>query len=453
MRGWLNGFSIRARITAWTLALGLVVSVVAGVLLYLDVSSIIHSSTVQLLHNDLTSIEVVIKHSPREPDTRAGEGQLVATVDPTGRVVTSNLPDSLRDRFSELRRLSDDATEVGSGSRDYLVVAETVETSAGPWSVIAARSLQPGQLVLRKLITSLLVGAAVLFVTFGVTSWVLSGAALRPVSRMRKEAERLGNDDTVGMLPVGSARDELAALAVTLNEFLERNRQSIERERQMLSDASHELRTPVAVLVAQLAEAKRLDQSAEQSREIANAANTVARLSRLTTNMLELSQLDAPHEAATSTWRELMQELSASTDRARILAHPKSISVDFEVTDGNDGDRFGVTAVNFGRLADNLFMNSIVASSRGTAVHASLAMADAELVLMVRDEGTGMPEEFIPNAFDRFSRAETSRSTRDGGSGLGLAIVAAIVARAGGRIDLRNLHPGLGVYVALPART
>ena len=297
----------------------------------------------------------------------------------------------------------------------------------------------------------MVIGALALFALLGVTSWLLSGAALRPVARMRREAQRLGTEDAPGILQAGRARDELADLAATLNEFLERNRKSVERERQMVSDASHELRTPLAVLVAQLDEAATItDSPAAQLKAIAGASRTANRLSHLATNLLELSKLDSNQAPSSSTWSALSLELAQSIDRSRILAHPRSIEVDFEIGDAPAAMRFDVSASNFGRLVDNLVANSIAASRAGTVVFVSLTELASTLRLVVRDEGSGVPEDFLPLAFDRFSRPDESRRTPDGGSGLGLSIVAAIVAQARGTIEMHNLDVGLAVSVALP---
>jgi two-component system OmpR family sensor kinase len=452
MRKLIDGFTIRARITAGTLAIGLIVSVIAGALLYADVSTIVHDSTVQLLRNDVEPLETAIRSSPADPDIRAGEGQLAALINPSGIVVASNLPDSLDDRLPELRRLQGEPQQVGSEGAAYLVVVESISTTDGVWKAVVARSLQPGSLVLHQLGVTLVVGALILFAILGIASWLLSGAALRPVARMRREAERLGSEDPTGTLPVGRARDELADLASTLNEFLDRNRQSVDRERQMVSDASHELRTPLAVLVAQLNEAATLaDDPVGRSKAIANATRTAGRLSRLTTNLLELSKLEAHQAPSSSTWSELTRELSQSIDRSRIIAHPRSVDVDFEIGDGAESDRFDVSASNFGRLIDNLLANAVAASTPGKAIVVSLSNDLSTLRLIVRDEGSGMPEHFIPIAFDRFSRSDESRLAGGGGSGLGLAIVAAIVAQANGTVEIRNSNPGVVVSVSLPA--
>jgi two-component system OmpR family sensor kinase len=452
MRRWLDGFTIRARITAGTLAIGLIVAAIAGAVLYADVAKIIHDSTVQLLRNDVAPLELAIKRSPSDPDIRAGEGQLAALINPDGRVITSNLPHSLDDRLGELRKLHSAPAQVGTAKAAYLVVVESIPTSAGTWKAVVARSLQPGNLVLSRLGVTMVIGALALFALLGVASWLLSGAALRPVARMRREAQRLGTTDAPGILQAGRARDELTDLAATLNEFLERNRKSVERERQMVSDASHELRTPLAVLVAQLHEAATItDNPAAQVKAIEGATRTANRLAHLTTNLLELSKLDSNQAPSSSTWSELSLELAQSIDRSRILAHPRSIEVDFEVADAPASTRFDVSASNFGRLVDNLIANSIAASRSGSVVFVSLTEIASGLRLVVRDEGSGVPEDFLPFAFDRFSRPDESRRTPDGGSGLGLSIVAAIVAQAHGTIEMQNLDVGLAVSVVLPS--
>ena len=451
MRRWLDGFTIRARITAGTLAIGLIVAAIAGAVLYADVAKIIHDSTVQLLRNDVAPLELAIKRSPTDPDIRAGEGQLAALINPKGRVITSNLPHSLDRKLGELRKLHSDPAQVGTAKAAYLVVVESIPTSDGSWKAVVARSLEPGNLVLSRLGLTMVIGALALFALLGVTSWLLSGAALRPVARMRREAQRLGTEDAPGILQAGRARDELADLAATLNEFLERNRKSVERERQMVSDASHELRTPLAVLVAQLDEAATItDSPAAQLKAIAGASRTANRLSHLATNLLELSKLDSNQAPSSSTWSALSLELAQSIDRSRILAHPRSIEVDFEIGDAPAAMRFDVSASNFGRLVDNLVANSIAASRAGTVVFVSLTELASTLRLVVRDEGSGVPEDFLPLAFDRFSRPDESRRTPDGGSGLGLSIVAAIVAQARGTIEMHNLDVGLAVSVVLP---
>jgi signal transduction histidine kinase len=450
---WIRGLSIRTRITLGTLAIALVVSAVAGLLLQLRVEAIVHETTVQLLDDDSAPFEAAIRKSPVDPQLEAGEGQLVAVVDPSGKTALSNLPDSLQDIYTKLKQFHRSPRAVSNDGKQYLVTNERVRTDAGKWNVIVARSLEPGDLVVNQLRLTLLTGALALFLVFGIASWILSGAALRPVSRMRRQAELLDREGRPSgeSLPVGPARDELAALAATLNDFLARNRQTMDRERQMISDASHELRTPLAILSAQLDEA--VSDARDENdvrRPVERAQATARRLSRLATNLLELSQLEAGTGSSTSPWSELSLETAAAIDRARTLGQPRRVLVDFEISEANPDSAYPVAAPTFGRLIDNLLANAIIASPERSTVRLDLSETANGLALVVTDEGPGMPDAFMPIAFDRFTRPDDARQRNGGGSGLGLAIVAAIVTASRGAIALRNTLPGLEVSVQIP---
>jgi signal transduction histidine kinase len=452
---WMRGLSIRARITLGTLAVALVLSIGAGFFLYFRVATIVSDTTVQLLDGDASPFEAAIHRDPTAPNVSAGEKQLVALVAPDGHLALTNLPDALTDKLHELKALGKTPTAVRNDGRDYLVSTERVHTPNGTWKIIVARSQEPGELVLNQLRMTLIIGALVLFVAFGITSWILSGVALRPVSRMRRKAEKLGQSESAETLPVGPARDELSALATTLNELLARNRESVERERQLLSDASHELRTPLAVLVAQLDELSAATRDGRTSSATTDdARQTARRLATLATNILELSKLEAGQSTQSSSWDVLVRELSTAIDRGRILANEKEAVVDFSVEQDaaeSSDTHFPVGADSFGRLIDNLVANAITASPTGGGVFAQLSQTPDALTLVITDEGPGMPDEFIPVALDRFTRPDSARNSARGGSGLGLAIVGAIVSASGGRIELSNGHPGLRVEVSIPA--
>lgn len=447
---WLRGLSIRTRLTIGTLVVAFVVSLAAGLLLHANVESVVHSTTVQLLEDDAAPIEATIRATPKSPKLHAGEGQLLLVVSPAGRVALTNLPDALVDEKHKLEHLDEKPTVIAHDHRQYLVLREFVHTAQGPWRIVVARSLEPGNLVESQLGLTYTLGGAVLFVLLGLTSWILSGASLRPVGRMRAEALRLGDATTSGLLPVGPARDELADLATTLNELIERNRASVERERQMISDASHELRTPLAVLIAQLdAAAVASAHPRDGADRVQQARETALRLSKLATNLLELSSLEARRGRATSTGGALGGEFAQCVDRARTLAESRAVIVDFDVRDDDPTATYPIASSDFARLVDNLLANAVAASPAAGTVRAELTQEDGAVVISIADEGSGMPEDFIPVAFDRFTRPEDARARTSGGSGLGLAIVAAIVASAGGEVSLTNLGPGLIVRVTI----
>jgi len=232
-------------------------------------------------------------------------------------------------------------------------------------------------------------------------------------------------------------------------------RLSAERERQMVSDASHELRTPIAVLKTQLelAHLAHGDATALEE-EITAAEHSVDRLARLANGLLELSQVQAAGTDAVSSFATLAAELANSVDRARLLAASAEITVDFEISEVVEPLDYPIAAENFGRVVSNLTTNAITAlSGTGTGtVRVGLGQAQGDLTLTVSDDGPGIPPDFIPVAFDRFSRPDESRSTRAGGGGLGLAIVSAIVTSSRGTVTLENrASGGVRATVTVPA--
>lgn len=448
----MRRITITWRITIGTLLVAILLSAAAVVVFRAQVALILSTTTTALLRQDAAPFvaELITTGSPSFD--RPARGQLVAVIDPSGEVVVSSLPRSLDSELAKITTLSGDTNVVVEGDDAYRVYESTVVTNSGTWRVVAARNEDSATLTLDRITQALVVSALVIVVAFGIASWLLTGAALRPVTRMRKQAEAILAEGSTEPLPIGSAPDELSALATTLNVFISDVRQSVDRERQLLSDASHELRTPLAILMAQLelAHLFRGDAAALEA-QIVTAQQSVARLSGLATGLLELSQLESRSPDIESSWDELAAELAASVDRARMLAVASSVTVDFDTAGSPTTAVFRISVDNFGRILNNLTSNSVAALPEGGFVRIALRHSDSELLLTVVDSGPGMPESFLPVAFDRFSRPDAARTAQNGGSGLGLAIVHAIVHAAHGSITLSN-SDGFTVTVSLPGR-
>jgi signal transduction histidine kinase len=441
---WIRGQTIRGRITIWSVVIAAVLTSAAAFAFLGGVDTIVASSTRSLLSSAGASYEASIQRGNPKTFPKPAEGQLVAVVDPSGDARVSSLPDSLNDRLHRLTLLDHGLHTVAiSDSLQYDVVNDVVETPTGLWHIIEARNRASGQVVLNGLTMVLIVGVIALVIGFGVSSWVVTGLALRPVMRMRRQASRLSREATADTLPVGPVRDELSALAETLNVFITSVRSSADRERQMVADASHELRTPIAVLRTQLQLAHLSSGDADAlEREISAAEVTTERLSNLTTNLLTLSRIEAGDAAPQTSGDAILAEFLACMDRAIILGSSHSVTVDFR-TEGVSRDyAVSILPVDFAGLVDNFVSNAIAASPSGSAVDVQLARVGGRLVLTVIDHGHGIPADFLPVAFDRFSRAESSRQRPTGGSGLGLAIVRAIVQRSGGEARLEPRPEG-----------
>lgn len=450
----LPGLSIRGRISIGSVLVAAVLFSSAAFFFRLEVQSILIDTTETLLRNDAAPLVADLVRNPTEPIDAPTEGQLIAVIDPGGELHRSSLPRSLNNRLDDLAEIGEHPQTVDTGNTRYLVASTIAVTDTGNWVIVTARNEEALSLLLDELTRVLTIGTIVLTVGFGLASWLLTGAALRPVNRLRAEAESLSTAGASAHLLVPAGNDEVSRLAITLNDFIGRLRRGVDREKQVVSDASHELRTPLAVLKSQL-ELARLNSGDAPALEqdIADASVTVDRLARLATNLLELSKLEGQQPPPETTWNGIVAEISASVDRARVVRDGADLDVDYQV-DGEDADgRYAVSPTNVGQLVDNLVSNSISAMHGRGEIMVTLHRAGTEAVLTVLDTGPGMPDGFIPVAFDRFSRPEHSRAGGGTGSGLGLAIVHAIVDRAGGMISLRNTGGGLAVEVRLPRRT
>lgn len=448
----LARLSIRARITLGSVVIAAVLFVVALAVVRVQVEGILIRADTTLAREDLASFENDILTSPDESVDAPGQGVLVFVRSPAGEVQADTLPDDVREAV-ESRTPADEEFVLGDDEhRSFVVVGRLVTTAEGDWTLWAARNTAASGIALRGFDWVLALGGGILLIGFGIASWLLATAALRPVTRLRKEAELLGSDSSTGELPVGPARDEIAELATTLNQLISRVREGTEREKQMVSDAAHELRTPLAALKTQLELAHdSFGDASALAAEIGAAETSVERLSSLASNLLELSRLGST--AATirsSSWSELEAELLGSIDRARMIGTAKNADITFSIEGAAEPARYAVDATSFGRLCDNLLANAIAAIADNGIVAANLTADPSGLRLDVADDGPGMPSAFLAHAFDRFSRPDDSRSSSTGGSGLGLALVRAIAESAGGTATLRNRERGLIVTITIP---
>lgn len=312
---------------------------------------------------------------------------------------------------------------------------------------------------------ALALAAPLLVVFAGAGTWLLSGAALRPVERMRADAAQLRASGQDRRLSVPTTGDELASLGHTLNDLLDGLHAALRQQRDFVADAGHELRTPLAVLRTELELADRPGRTPEQLREsLQHAAKEVDRLADLANSLLELARAESQAADATAPVVDISALIddAARAHRAAADAAGIELIVDYPPGLSAPGDPGSLRQV-----LDNILSNGLAHTPRrGTIV------VDAETVaagghdwppadydairITVRDTGPGMPEEFLPHAFERFSRSDTSRArtSAQSGTGLGLAIAGSIMAAHGGTAAARNQPSGgLEIVLLLPART
>ena len=309
-----------------------------------------------------------------------------------------------------------------------------------------ANSLDDSRRTLGDVTDGLLIGGAAFLILAGTGAYWLARSALVPVERMRREAAALSGTDTGATLQVPRTHDEIAALAVTMNDLLVRVRGALARQRAFAADASHELRTPFAVLAGELELASRPGRSkAELAAAVTSASEEVTRLARITDDLLLLARGDEGKLAVRPEPADIGALLTQSAERAGARAAAAGVSCRVDAPAGL------VVSVDPGRIrqaVDNLVDNALRFAPRGTDITLAASQAGVPLVIEVGDCGPGFPADFLPHAFERFRRPDRDRARSEGGAGLGLAIVAAIALAHGGRATARNRPEG-GAVVRL----
>jgi len=293
---------------------------------------------------------------------------------------------------------------------------------------------------------ALLVGTPLLLLLLAGATWLVVGSTLRPIAALRRGAQMVTATGKATELPVPEARDEVRTLAITLNDMLARLDAAGRRQRSLVSDTAHELRSPIASIRAQLEVALDHPEQQDWNQTGRDVLADTLRLSRLAEDLLVLARLD---------------EYQPRTGAGRPVDLTALIT---EEAERSTGGRVPVTAIATGpcavtgdeeglrRLLRNLIDNALRYAKSGVEVTARREAGEA--VLTVSDDGPGIPSADRERAFDRFVRLDDARSrdeTETGGAGLGLAIVRAIARTHGGSAHLEGAAPGLRAVVRLPA--
>ncbi len=279
--------------------------------------------------------------------------------------------------------------------------------------------------------------AAVLLVALIV--WATTSRSLRPVEDIQQRLRTITSRDLSLRVPVPPRHDEIARLATTTNDTLDRLEQAAEQQRRFTADASHELRTPLAALRADLEVALHYPDGTDWPSVIRGTLSDAERLEQLTEDLLLLADLD---NGTPSTARPV--ELGVLTRKAAAQARrhaPASVQIDCPTSDDVTvhGD-----ARQLERLLRNLLDNAVRHARSRVLVTVSAHAATA--LVEVRDDGPGIPAEHREKIFERFTRLDASRNRTSGGTGLGLAIAREIAHNHHGTLTLSETPPAAGAH-------
>ncbi len=378
--------------------------------------------------------------------------QLIQVIDEHGKVVASSSPRAAGTALSTLRPDVGQSirAEVGrmplvDDDNPYLIVARGTESQGVRYTIVVAASIETQRDTVTTVASYLLVGYPLLILLVGGATWVLVGRALRPVERIRSRVHGIGIEQLADRVPVPPTEDEIARLAVTMNEMLDRLQSGQETQRRFVADASHELRSPIASLVAAL-DVLVADSTGESAAELHKVMQAeTERMRRLVEDLLLLAKTDDTGLQMLRTDVDLDDLVDAELRRLRSSGGPAVEGVVRAVRVSGDAAKLSQVIRN---LADNAVQ---AAKSR---VRLSLSEHDGIATVRVEDDGTGIPAAERDRVFERFVRLDDSRDRRSGGSGLGLAIVREVVRGHGGTVEVtESVLGGACLTVSLPKAT
>jgi signal transduction histidine kinase len=429
--------SVRVRVTAVASLFVLLVTTVGSLVIVAMIAHTISHSLIDSARQDAAAIDAQLRSgvAPAAAATTGRNDVVVQLLGADGRVVASDRPERLTVPLRTTSGVTESA--VVPGLKDTFTVVARRATGTGPVRlIIVGRSTEQRNETRAETAEVLAVAVPLVVLVLGLILWFSIGRALRPVEAMRDEADTITAAHLRRRLAVPGGEDEIPRLARTLNEMLDRIDEGHRLQRQFVSDASHELRSPLTV-IRQSAE---IALAYPDRADIATLAEDVLaesdRLEHLVTALLLLARLEG--DAGADEVVDVDDVVLGEVTRVRQRDGAGDVTIDAH---GVGAARTRGSAVLLGQVVRNLLDNACRHAS--TTVTVSLRQDDGTVVLEVADDGSGIELADRDRVFERFVRLDEARARDAGGSGLGLAIVRKIVDASDGSVEIAET-PMLG---------
>lgn len=394
-------------------------------------------TTARLRADDVARALEAGRHPAEVVEVDDEDESFVQVIGPDGRVVAASEALTHRDRAVARLRPGHEVTiddPTDDGDHDFMVVAVEAEVDDADFVVLVGQSTEIIETSTEAVMTALAIGIPLLVLLVGATTWVIVGRTLAPVEAIRREVDAISSDELYRRVPEPRTRDEIARLAATMNAMLGRLQGAQHTQRRFVSDASHELRSPVAA-IRQHAEVAIAHPDTTTLEEFAHIVlGEDLRVQRLVEDLLFLARSDEgdqPHD------RQMVDLDDLVFAEARRLRESGLGRVDVA---GVSAVRVEGDPVRLTRVLVNLGDNA--RRHAAPTVRFTLTLEGAQAVCGVEDDGVGVPVADRERIFERFVRLDEARARDDGGSGLGLAIAAEIVGAHGGSISVGDSDLG-----------
>lgn len=362
-----------------------------------------------------------------------GNGDVLAQSPGTPReALARRLPARLDRPFGRGAGLSE--TRMRGDAREGVVALPFREV------LLVGRPVAAEQAAMRKLATMLLLGGLAILALGLAGGWWIATRSMRPVAVISEAAAKIAEGDLSQRIDAKGTVREFAPLVELLNSTFSRLESSFAQQARFTADASHELRTPITVMLTQTQTALARERTPEEYRDSLEACQRAAqRMRRLTESLLALARLDAGEDPMRQEPIDLARVARESVESVRPLAEARQVALRCDLAAlpcTGDADRLA-------QVVTNLLQNAIQNNHAGGEVRLHGEVSSKHLRLSVGDTGDGIKPGDLPRIFERFYRADPSRSRPNGRTGLGLAISKAIIDAHHGEIRVES-KPGAG---------
>jgi heavy metal sensor kinase len=456
----VKNVSLSFRLTLWFSAIFLAGFVVFGIALYMDLSYSLNGGRDRTLSRRAARLDDLLKSAVNDSAERretkyaefadaTPEGNLIHLLDRRGQRIYPRHPDPPDfpwPAFSDFGRRYRDLVY---DERHFRVFVEPVQVGAERYFIVVAGQLEDNRGLLARFSAGLLGSIPAVLGVSALAGYFVSRRALRPIDRLTTAVRSITIGNLSGRLPLSSSGDELQRLAETCNDMLARLESSVSRIQRFTADASHELRSPISFMrtVAELGVGNpAADRESREAFEDILLEATAA--SNLLENMLEIARADSGRHELRFERLDLSEMIEELRPRALPLTEAKQQTLAMGPTAVAcvNGDRASVR-----RLVWTLLDNAIKYTPCGGHIELSLSATANRTTLQVRDTGIGIPAALLPRVFERFFRADPSR-TQVEGAGLGLAIAKWIADMHQASISVESIEGrGTTFRVVFPA--
>jgi heavy metal sensor kinase len=425
-------WSIRARLTAWYSLVLLAGLTLFGAGIWLVISHSLRASLDETLAEDAKGVTTVLQ-SETEPDHLREELTEYASATPGGNLmeVRNSQGQQIVASKTVSMEQSDSASAYGVQVRpsgQYRTFTTNVSVNAGQYRVLVATPMDPTEATLSRVRMLLLWSTPVVLLLASLGGYWISRRALAPVDEITRSARVIGIQSLSQRLAVPASGDEIQRLSETWNGMLARLEAAVKRLSQFTADASHELRTPIALIRTTAELTLRRERSPETYREaLRQVLLESERTTRLVEDLLLLARADAGLPSLPLERLELIPLVRDVCRQGQILAGARQLEISAEIPDEPVFVEANDPALR--RMLLLLLDNAVKYTPSGGRIILSVDRGPAGATVAVSDTGIGIPETALPHVFERFYRVDESRNRDAGGTGLGLSIAKWIAER------------------------